>query len=376
MRMKRFVIPICLVLLAISISGCGKKEAADSVNSAEPSVTRAVKAYIPAPKTLTFKRENVYDYMGISFNVPEELTALIESKEVFVQCESKVDEEGMLNYSYIYFNVVPEEQKNVAVKEYDEFKEWMKNTYRYAALGVYDCEMVEGKEMAELTGCKNIEEIGTAGSYTFFFAENMDEEMELNTVNRQCRGLESMLNTVRDSVKVSIPVRMPSDYPVNILSQTRTEQDEIGDFQTFDIYGNQVTSDVFSDYKLTLVNVWTTWCSPCIGEIPHLSELNEELKGEGFNVLGIVMDVVDGYSGDVIQEKVDVARQVCEKTGVSYDMIIPDDVLLNGRLKGISAYPETFFVDKNGKIVGDTVVGADSKEGWLKTIEKELEGLK
>lgn len=30
----------------------------------------------------------------------------------------------------------------------------------------------------------------------------------------------------------------------------------------------------------------------------------------------------------------------------------------------------------DGKIVGDTVVGADSKEGWLKTIEKELEGLK
>lgn len=124
------------------------------------------------------------------------------------------------------------------------------------------------------------------------------------------------------------------------------------------------------------MNVWTTWCSPCVGEIPHLSELNEELKGEGFNVIGIVMDAVDGQNGDVIQEKVDVARQVCEKTGVIYDMIIPDDVLLNGRLKGIAAYPETFFVDQTGKIVGDTVVGADSKEGWLKTIEKELEGLK
>ena len=376
MRMNRFVIPICLVLLAISVSGCGKQETVDNVNSAEPNVMGAIKAYIPAPKTLTLKGENVYDYMGISFHVPEELTALIESKEVFVQCESNVDEDGILDYAYIYFNVVPEEQKDVEVREYDEFEEWLENTYRYAALGVYDCETLEGEEVVELTGCKDVDEIGTASSYRFFFADNIDEEMDLNTVKGQGKDLDSMMYAVRDSVKVSIPVRMPSDYPVNILSQKRTGQDQIGDFQTFDIYGKPVTSDIFSDYKLTLVNVLTTWCSPCVGEIPHLSELNEELKGEGFNVIGIVMDAVDGQNGDVIQEKVDVARQVCEKTGVSYDMIIPDDVLLNGRLKGIAAYPETFFVDQTGKIVGDTVVGADSKEGWLKTIEKELEGLK
>lgn len=45
-------------------------------------------------------------------------------------------------------------------------------------------------------------------------------------------------------------------------------------------------------------------------------------------------------------------------------------------LRELQHIPETFFVDQNGKIVGDTVVGADSKEGWFKTIEKELEGLK
>ena len=48
----------------------------------------------------------------------------------------------------------------------------------------------------------------------------------------------------------------------------------------------------------------------------------------------------------------------------------------NGRLNGIQAMPETFFVDSNGNIVGDTYSGAKSAKEWKQVIEKELEKIK
>ena len=56
--------------------------------------------------------------------------------------------------------------------------------------------------------------------------------------------------------------------------------------------------------------------------------------------------------------------------------MIPDKTNFNGRLNGIQALPETFFVDKNGNIVGDTYSGAKNTEEWKKVIEKELANIK
>ena len=45
-------------------------------------------------------------------------------------------------------------------------------------------------------------------------------------------------------------------------------------------------------------------------------------------------------------------------------------------MNGIQAMPETFFVDSNGNIVGDTYSGAKSAKEWKQVIEKELEKIK
>ena len=49
--------------------------------------------------------------------------------------------------------------------------------------------------------------------------------------------------------------------------------------------------------------------------------------------------------------------------------------MMNGRLNGISAFPETFFVDKNGNIVGETYSGSHSLDEWKEIVEKELENV-
>ncbi len=90
------------------------------------------------------------------------------------------------------------------------------------------------------------------------------------------------------------------------------------------------------------------------------------MKDQGVNIVGIALDTVGS------SEKVEKAKLLAEKTGVSYPFLIPDEGYLGGRLAEINAVPETFFVDREGNIVGDTYTGSRSYEDWKIIIENVL----
>ncbi len=148
----------------------------------------------------------------------------------------------------------------------------------------------------------------------------------------------------------------------------------LGKFSVEDINGSAYTEELFADHDLTMVNVFTTWCTPCIREIPDLEKLHKEMEGQGVGVVGIVLDAI-GSSGKVDEEAVEKAKILAEKTGAAYPFLIPDEGYLGGRLAGLAAVPETFFVDKDGNIVGETYSGSRSFEDWKGIVEKELEGV-
>lgn len=149
----------------------------------------------------------------------------------------------------------------------------------------------------------------------------------------------------------------------------------LGDFDTLDLQGNQVKSDIFSQYDLTLVNLWTTNCGYCIEEMPYLEEIKNELteSGKSFNIVGICLDIHS--SGSINEDKLEKALQIIESTGTTYTNIMPDDVIWENKVSSVSAVPESFFVDSEGKLVGETILGAKDKENWLSTIEDKFEEL-
>ena len=65
-----------------------------------------------------------------------------------------------------------------------------------------------------------------------------------------------------------------------------------------------------------------------------------------------------------------------EKTGVTYPLLLPDSGFLNGRISGIQSFPESFFVDKDGNIVGDAILGSNNFEDWKALVEKQLAEIK
>ncbi len=156
---------------------------------------------------------------------------------------------------------------------------------------------------------------------------------------------------------------------------SQTNRVSFGKFTATDLNGNEVTQDMFSNKDLTMINIWATFCGPCLEEMPGLGALSAEYANKGMQVVGIVVDVLDS-SGAVSSSQVDFAKEIVQKTGASYTHLLPSEDLIRIKLNAVSAVPETVFVDKNGNVVGEPLVGSRSEDDWKAIIDKYLEEVK
>lgn len=163
-------------------------------------------------------------------------------------------------------------------------------------------------------------------------------------------------------------------------SQAETAQDgEEGQeasvsFEARDMEGNAVTADIFGQSRLTMVNVWATYCNPCLSEMPDLGELAGEYDTADFQLIGIISDVpeiVKGVDEEKAEKAMEEARSLIERTEASYTHLPINASLQKALLADVTAVPTTFFVDGEGKVLG-TVVGARDKESWKELIDALL----
>jgi thiol-disulfide isomerase/thioredoxin len=156
-------------------------------------------------------------------------------------------------------------------------------------------------------------------------------------------------------------------------AQTEGDSEIVGltNFKTKDIYGNDVNQDIFKDHKLTLVNVWGTFCGPCLDEMPYLGELQNEYEPKGVNIVGIVVDVQDEEM-EVIEGQIKLAKEIADTTGADYThMLVSFDMLQ--LMNQFDAIPASFLVDSSGNIVSEYYIGSRSKKDWVDIIETNLE---
>ena len=139
-----------------------------------------------------------------------------------------------------------------------------------------------------------------------------------------------------------------------------------------DIYGDEYDLAALSDYSLTMVNIWATWCSPCLRELPDLGELADEYAERGVQLVGIVYDTLDARTGLADDAMMTLARTISAETGADYPMQVPSDILVPDVLGALTAFPTTCFLDSEGNLVGDIVIGSKSKENWVKIIDDRL----
>ncbi len=159
-----------------------------------------------------------------------------------------------------------------------------------------------------------------------------------------------------------------------LCAATLSFAQKAGDKVTFsskDMNGTAITSEIFAKNKITMVNIWGTFCPPCIKEMPDLAKLNEANKSKGVEVVGIPIDIVDRMGNILPKPKAD-GEEIIAKTGANYTHVVPSKDMMNGLLRNIQAVPATIFVDKDGKIIGQVYLGARSQKDWQKIIDDLL----
>ena len=166
------------------------------------------------------------------------------------------------------------------------------------------------------------------------------------------------------------PAETMTSPPGPSASEDEVQTGVLSAFSTTDLEGNTLDQSILADYDLTMVNVWATFCGPCINEMPDLGELAAEYADKGVQIIGLVSDTMDS-DGTISDSQVETAKEIVAETGADYRHLLPSDDLL-GILSQIYAVPTTFFVDSEGVQVGDAIVTAQSKEKWIETIDGML----
>jgi len=94
--------------------------------------------------------------------------------------------------------------------------------------------------------------------------------------------------------------------------------------------------------KSMIVNFWATWCAPCRREIPLLRELQKQHGAEGFQIVGVAVDIRE----DVVK--------YAQEIGIDYPVLIGEQDGLDAVNKfgqGSIGFPFTVFTDNQGRIV-------------------------
>lgn len=176
------------------------------------------------------------------------------------------------------------------------------------------------------------------------------------------------ITSLSDKLSASFGAELPAVEEAPSAAAAMTG--EFGSFASVDLDNNPVDQNILKGHKLTMFNIWGTFCTPCLNEMPDLGALNTEYADKGFQIVGIVTDVVN-EDGTVSDSQVQVAKEYAEKTGAAYTHLLPTVDLYNIILKDVQGVPTSVFVDENGTILKE-VVGARDKAQWQKEIDELL----
>lgn len=171
------------------------------------------------------------------------------------------------------------------------------------------------------------------------------------------------------------PTTAPTKEPVADTTETPSADgnasgEEEKYFVTFEAAttdGEVWNSDKFANSKLTMINVWATYCNPCLAEMPDLGELAAEYNAADFQIVGVVSDVM----ADDSVKNIDYAKQLITETKANYPHLLLNESLYMSFVGAVSAVPTTFFVRQDGSVVG-YLTGAMDKENWKTLIDDLL----
>lgn len=119
------------------------------------------------------------------------------------------------------------------------------------------------------------------------------------------------------------------------------------DYSAISLTGDTVALSSFAG-DVVLLNVWATWCRPCIIEMPALQRLHEELADDGLRIVAVSVDAPSGVIGAFGEPGGDV-REFVDRLGLSFTVLHDPSGGIQ-TLYQVNGLPTTYVIDRSGRI--------------------------
>jgi len=204
----------------------------------------------------------------------------------------------------------------------------------------------------------------TEGAYSYYIfygstdLDNLsDEDMEIyNSL-----ASEKNMSELEESV-----ISMEFD-PENV--KTLAESLGINDYITFitrTLEGDEITSQCFGDYDVTLLNFWGTYALENSNEQADLQAVYNHYKNNGR--VQVINAIIDAPA----EEAEKLAKELKKEADGQFTTIVLDELLANWVTANLEGVPTTILVNSEGKIVSDQIKGAKGAEFYIEAIDAYL----
>lgn len=250
------------------------------------------------------------------------------------------------------FSAYTEEQLNDPAMQQEIMTAYYQHVYLVGRVFLFEPELRDsweeaGLTPADLTGVETAEIMGENDGYVYV---SMTYE-GMNTVSDP--ALQQQIDAA--AVRAKELLENAAYQPIVFAEGEFTEPvSSFPAFSTTDLNGNTVTEAIFAGKDLTVVNVWGTYCGPCIDEMDELAAWSASMP-ENVQLIGLVSDLYSPDDADTLE----TAKMICEATGADNYVHLVSGLDFAPILNTLVGVPTTFFVDSTGAVVGDPIVGAN-----------------
>lgn len=130
-------------------------------------------------------------------------------------------------------------------------------------------------------------------------------------------------------------------------SDEAAELSDLREFEAVSSAEEKISQSYFEDYDVTIVNIWATFCPPCLDEMPKIAELDSSRPDN----IGMLLICTDAFA------EPDYMQEILDSAGFEGINLVRGDGDFAKLLGEIQFVPTTVFVDSEGKLVGEPVIG-------------------
>ena len=335
---------LLLAMMMLFSAGCGKEET-------------------PEQPQQEIQTEFRFEECGLAYTIPDEWVEMENSNLIPAPTVSPNSE----IYAKICYNYAPDENL-VALNDTESeipVEELMTPIMEMLVIKEENLETSAVKK--EMALYNSVEELPAQENFHFYFMTGYTSGID--HFSDEAKATYTALEKYLPDLKNSIETFLPNEAAVQ---QSVANNEKYLTFMSKTLEGDSITSTVFYDYDMTVVNFWASYClEEGINELDTLQKFYKDLQKKHPNV-NFVQVVIDTPTAKAEQD----ALQAYADAGVTFTGIMPDEHLAKWIMNNLNGLPTTIFVDKEGLPKDFMIEGMQDADYYMETAESMLKTIK